>query len=91
MRDIAVRVVPPPVVKELTVRLVPPEYTRLPPQTLAPGKTQIKAVEGTRVELSALANKPLDVGDAPARRRARRRTPVTLDKRRSTRLRRRSP
>jgi hypothetical protein len=59
VRDVAVKVVPPPAVKEMTVRLVAPEYTRLEPQTLAPGKTQFKAVEGTRVELAALANKPI--------------------------------
>ncbi len=71
VRDIAVKVVPPPAVKEMTVRLVSPEYTRLAPQTLAQGKTQIKAVEGTRVELAVVANKPIEsatlrLGDAAA-------------------------
>jgi hypothetical protein len=61
VRDVAVKVIPPPVIKDLVVRLVAPEYTKLAPQTLAPGKTQIKAVEGTRVELDALANKPIEV------------------------------
>jgi len=60
VRNVPVKVVPPPAIKDLTVRLVPPEYTRLEPQTLAPGKTQVKAVEGTRVELEASANKPID-------------------------------
>ncbi len=59
VRDIPVRVVPPPAVKDLSVRLVPPTYTKLEPQTLAAGRTQIKAVAGTRVELLATASKPL--------------------------------
>jgi len=71
VRDVIVKVVPPPAVQQMTVRLVPPEYTRLGPQTLAPGTTQIKAVEGTRVELAAVSNKPIDtatlrLGDAAA-------------------------
>ncbi len=82
VRDIAVKVVPPPTIQDVTVRLVMPEYTRLAPVTLAPGKTQVKAVEGTRVELTALANKAiasatLRLGDAPAP------GGVTLDKRRT--------
>ena len=59
VRDIAVRVVPPPAIKDLTVRLIAPEYTKLGPKTLAPGQTQIRAVEGTRIEVEALANKPI--------------------------------
>ncbi|HMB03066.1 MAG TPA: DUF4175 family protein, partial [Isosphaeraceae bacterium] len=71
VRDVAVRVVPPPAIKDLTVRLVAPDYTSVPPTTLAAGQTQICAVEGTRVEIEALANKPieradLNLGDAPA-------------------------
>ena len=60
VRDVPVRVVPPPAVKDLAIRLVPPAYTKLEPQTLAAGRTQVKAVTGTRVELLATATKPLD-------------------------------
>src|SRR5262249_50915005 len=59
IRNVAVRVVPPPALTELTVRLVAPAYTAKPPETLAPGNTQVRALEGTRVELSGVANKPL--------------------------------
>jgi len=66
-----VRVVPPPALTNLTVRLVPPEYTGLPPQSLAPGNTQARTVYGSKVELEGGANKPLAsavlrVGEAPS-------------------------
>ena len=53
IRDVAVRVVPPPALKSLAVRLVAPAYTGLPSQVLAPGLTQFRALEGTRLELEA--------------------------------------
>ena len=59
IRDVPVKVVPPPTIRETTVRLIMPEYTKLAPVTLAPGKTQIRAVVGTRVEVDAVASKPL--------------------------------
>ena len=59
IRDIAVKVVPPPTIKEISVRLIMPDYTKLAPITLAPGKTQIRAVIGTKVEIDAAASKPL--------------------------------
>ena len=59
VRDVAVRVVPPPGLKALTIRMVSPPYTGLPIQTLAPGLTQLRALEGTRLELEAEASKPL--------------------------------
>ncbi len=59
IRDIAVKVVPPPALKSLAIRLVAPEYTGVAPQVLAPGLTQFRALEGTRLELEGLANKPL--------------------------------
>ena len=67
----AVRVVPPPALKSLTVRLIAPAYTGLPAQILAPGLTQLRALEGTRLELEGVANKPLAhaelrMGDNPA-------------------------
>ncbi len=72
IRDIAVEVVPPPTLKELTVRLIAPPYTKLAPQVLAPGRTQIRALEGTRVELAAVANKPLARSAPPGRGDGRR-------------------
>ena len=71
IRDIPVKVVPPPTLKSLVLRLVPPEYTGLPSEVLAPGLTQLRALEGTKLELEALANKPLAhaelrMGEGPA-------------------------
>jgi hypothetical protein len=73
IRDVAVAVVPPPAITQLTIRVVPPKYTGLPPELIETGHAQIRAVEGTVIELAALANKPiykatLRVGDevAPA-------------------------
>jgi hypothetical protein len=59
IREVAVRVVPPPTLKSLLVRLIAPAYTGLPAQILAPGLTQFRALEGTRLELEGVANKPL--------------------------------
>ena len=59
IRDIEVKVVPPPALKSLAIRLVAPEYTGVALQLLAPGLTQFRALEGTHVELEGLANKPL--------------------------------
>ena len=55
----AVEVVPPPALTRTTVKLVPPAYTGLATQTLAPGNTQVRLVEGTKVEIDADSNKPL--------------------------------
>ena len=71
VRDVAVRVVPPPGLKALTIRMVSPAYTGLPIQTLAPGLTQLRALEGTKLELEAEASKPLAqaqlrIGEEPA-------------------------
>ncbi|MEA2632679.1 MAG: hypothetical protein QOE66_2898, partial [Chloroflexota bacterium] len=60
VRDIAVKVVPPPTLKDLIVRLISPPYTGLAPQTMAPGRNQIRAVVGTTIEVEALANKPIE-------------------------------
>ena len=51
--------VPPPALNRLTVRLISPSYTGVPPQTLAAGLTSFRVLEGTRIELDAQANKPL--------------------------------
>ena len=55
----SVDVVPPPSLVKTTVRVIAPAYTALASQTLAPGNTQIRAVEGTRIEFEAVANKPI--------------------------------
>ncbi len=52
-----VKVVDPPRVASIAADLVYPEYTRLPPATLAGG--DISALEGTAVSLSADFNKPV--------------------------------
>ena len=70
IRDVPVKVVPPPTLKSLVVRLVSPAYTGIPPQVLAPGLTQLRALEGTKLHLEAIASKPLaramlNVGEAP--------------------------
>jgi hypothetical protein len=59
IRDVAVKVVSPPTLTDLTVRLLAPPYTRLEPETMAPGRTQIRAVIGTQIEVQAAANKPI--------------------------------
>ena len=71
IRDVPVKVVAPPTLKSLAIRLVPPEYTGLPAQVVAPGLTQLRALEGTKLELEAVASKPLaeavlKVGDVPS-------------------------
>ncbi len=60
IRDIAVAVVPPPVLKDVTIQLVPPAYTAEPPQRLAPGNTLVRALEGSRIDVTATANKPIE-------------------------------
>ncbi|WP_406696676.1 DUF4175 family protein [Singulisphaera sp. Ch08] len=59
IRNVAVRVVPPPALKQVAIRLIPPAYTAIAPFTLAAGNTQIRAVEGTQIEITATANKPI--------------------------------
>src|SRR5262249_21445989 len=55
----SVEVVPPPALQGVAIRLVPPDYTGLAPQVLAAGRTLIRGVEGTRVEVEATATKPI--------------------------------
>jgi hypothetical protein len=55
----SVAVVPPPSLEKSTVKVIAPEYTALASQTLAPGNTQVRAVEGTKIEFQARANKPI--------------------------------
>jgi hypothetical protein len=55
----SVAVVPPPSLVKTAVRVIAPAYTALASQTLAPGNTQVRAVEGTKIEFEAVANKPI--------------------------------
>ena len=55
----SVAVVPPPVLEKTAVRVLAPAYTALASQALAPGNTQVRAVEGGRIEFDAVANKPI--------------------------------
>ena len=71
IRDIEVKVVPPPALNRLTIRLMSPKYTGIATQTLAAGLTSFRVLEGTRIELDAQANKSLSaaelyLGDQPA-------------------------
>ncbi len=59
IQDVEVKVVPPPVLGRLAIRLISPPYTGLPVQTLAPGLTSFRVLEGTKIELEGQANKPL--------------------------------
>jgi hypothetical protein len=59
IRDVEVKVVPPPTLKSLAIKLIAPAYTGIPEQALAPGLTQLRALEGTKLDLEGLANKPL--------------------------------
>ncbi len=58
-RPWSVAVVPPPALVKADVRVQAPAYTALASQALAPGNTQVRAVEGSKVEMEAVANKPI--------------------------------
>ncbi len=71
IRDVPVKVVPPPTLKSLVIRVNPPAYTGIASQVLAPGLTQLRALEGTKLQLEATASKPLEhavlnIGDKPS-------------------------
>jgi hypothetical protein len=51
-----VEVVEPPAIASLAIRLIPPAYTGWPPRS---GERNIRAMVGTRVEISGMATKPL--------------------------------
>ena len=59
VRNVPVSVVAPPAISDATVRITPPLYTAEPPRTLASGNTQVRVLEGSRIELAAKANKEL--------------------------------
>ena len=78
---IAVAVVEPPRLAALCVRLVPPEYTGWPPCETA---RQIRALVGTRLEISAATDKPIDA--AALRLEDGRRFPAEVDDERRFRI-----
>ncbi len=58
-RDYSVNVVDLPIVRDFTVRLVYPQYTNRPPETLQEDIGDFSALIGTRAEYSLRSNKPL--------------------------------
>lgn len=50
---------PRPELSEVAIRCTPPSYTGLPPQELAGGRSSYAVPEGSALELSATATKPL--------------------------------
>lgn len=59
IRDVPVAVVAPPSINRLTVQLTSPAYTGVKPETIEPGRGPIRTVEGSRLEITAVANKPI--------------------------------
>jgi hypothetical protein len=55
----ALTVVPPPVIEELQVTLVPPAYTGEGPEQLPKNRGHLQGLVGTQVTVAATANKPL--------------------------------
>ena len=62
----SVRVVAPPALQQISVRYEYPQYTRLLPHTET-SATDIKAVAGTKVQLTLKSNKPLSSAQAIVR------------------------
>ncbi len=69
-------VVPPPVTESLQVRLVPPKYSLRPAVKLPAGVGHVEGLVGTRVEITAKANKPLS--SAVLKIRDKDQQPVTI-------------
>ena len=55
-------VVPPPAVENIQIQLTPPAYTGFEPQRLPTGVSHLDGLLGTRVEITADVNKPLQFG-----------------------------
>ncbi len=70
IRDVPVKVVPPPTLKSLAVRLIPPEYTGMPAQVLAPGLTQLAGARGDEARARGGGQQAAGAGRAARRRRA---------------------
>ncbi|MFN0053071.1 MAG: hypothetical protein ACKV0T_12870 [Planctomycetales bacterium] len=73
------QVIPPPVVESLRVTLTPPTYARRPVEQLPEGVGHIQALVGTRVEIAATLNKPLQSARVRVRDQQRRAARVTND------------
>lgn len=52
--------VPPPVVEKLQVTLTPPKYTHRPAERQPDGVGHVQGLVGTRVDISAMASKPVE-------------------------------
>ena len=66
-----VNVVPPPNLDSLQVTVTPPPYSQQPVQVLPPGVGHVQGLVGSKVEIVAMADKPLQstrlrVGEQPA-------------------------
>lgn len=57
-----IRLILVPQIGDVRVRIVPPDYTRLPPYVGAPPKEGIAGLPGTKVDLWAASNRPLSGG-----------------------------
>jgi hypothetical protein len=55
----SVRVVPPPEIESLEIRVTPPAYTGHESALLAPGKTSVDAIVCSKIELTAKASRAL--------------------------------
>jgi DNA-binding transcriptional regulator YiaG len=60
--EFRIRVVQRPIVDRFTLKLVPPSYTRRPPETLEEGRGDAIALFGTRVEIAGEASNGLVEG-----------------------------
>jgi len=56
---ISLRLVERPAVVALDLTAAPPTYTKFPPEALAPGGGPYKLLQGSRLSISGIANKPL--------------------------------
>ena len=70
IRDVEVKVVPPPTLKSLAIKLIPPAYTGITEQALAPGLTQLRALEGTQLELDGYCEQAAGPRRAPPGRKS---------------------
>jgi hypothetical protein len=73
-----VTVVPPPVVKRLEVRYEYPAYTKREPRVEPDSPGEIKAVAGTLVTVSAVANKPVQSAELQITGQAVKGSPVQI-------------
>ncbi len=56
----SIEVRPNPAITVNSIEITPPAYTKLPPRTIE-GSGEVQAVEGSRIDISATANLPIEV------------------------------